>query len=477
MTTTIFPPILAELSNAALAEAAPAVIDYPLVRALLIIVLILVNAVFVAAEFALIKVHVSQLEEAVADKKKGAEATLALTENLSTYLITCQVVVSFLTILVGALGAPFLTDILSSPLSGLGISEQAIRIVSFFVGILILTAIQTLAGEQIPRAFGTRRSVETSIACTPALRIVRFLAIGPVWLVETLSDWVLKYFFRLDTSDTPQQGATADDLRLLVEETGRTLEVTETEREILRNALELNELCVRDILTPRNEVVVLDVHRTFRENLDIALESKHTRFPLVDNHLDKTLGLIHIKDLLREMQKDSMNLFAVKRDLMRVSEHLPLDEMLQLFLSKRAHMALVVDEFGGSVGLVMLDDVLDQVVGEIHDEFDDEEEVGFRRVSDDEFIVEGWFPLHELSDEVNELDLEAPDVSTIGGYMISQLGRIPEPGETAQVEGFEAEIVSADERTVQQIRFTRIEEASLLRSNQESEEGEERKAG
>lgn len=472
MTTSIFLPILADLTSAV---PTAAVSDAP-VRLLAIFVLLLINAVFVAIEFAIIKVHVAQLEEAVEEKKKGAESTLRLMDKSNSYLTACQVVISFVTLLLGALGEPFFTQLLTTPLVGMGLSEEAVRPISFFLGIIILTAIHALVGEQIPRTLGTRRPVETSIAGRYPLRVIRILAIGPVWLIGTISELVLKYIFRIENGDAQQQGATADELRLMVEETGRALEVTETEQEILRNALELNELCVRDILTPRNEVVVLDIHRTFKENLDVALESKHTRFPLVDGHLDKTLGLIHIKDLLREMQRESMNLFAAKRDLMRVSELLPLDEMLKLFLSRRAHIALVVDEFGGSVGLVMLDDVLDQVVGEIHDEFDDEEELGFRRLNDTEFVVEGWLPLHELSDEVGDLDLEDPNVSTVGGYIISQLGRIPEPGETTEVEGYEAKIVSADERTVQQIHFTQIEEEESELADSLPDE-EERKAG
>jgi CBS domain containing-hemolysin-like protein len=162
------------------------------------------------------------------------------------------------------------------------------------------------------------------------------------------------------------------------------------------------------------------------------------------------------------MQKDSSNLFAAKRDLIRVSEDLPLDELLKLFLSKRAHIALVVDEFGGSVGLVMLDDVLDQVVGEIYDEFDDEEEAGFNEIDEDTFEVQGWLPLHELSTHVGELVLEDPDVSTVGGYITSVLGRFPEVGETLRIEGFDAKIISADERSVGEIRFERGESLGSL---------------
>ncbi|MEM6916922.1 MAG: hemolysin family protein, partial [Verrucomicrobiota bacterium] len=353
------------------------------------------------------------------------------------------------------------------------ISETGIRLLTFLGSVLFLTVIQTVLAERIPKSIGFRRTVRTSLVTSAPLKIYYLIVAAPVWLIEKLSRGILKLFFRLEPVDSRKMSSTADQLRHLVEETGRAQEVTETEQEILRNALELNELCVRDILTPRNEVVVLDVHRTFKENLNLALESKHTRFPLVDGHLDKTLGLVHIKDLLREMHKETTNLFAAKRDLLRVSELLPLDELLQLFLSKRAHIALVVDEFGGSLGLVMLDDVLDQVVGEIYDEFDEVEEPGFKKVGDGEFIVEGTLPLHELSDHVGELDLVDPDVSTIGGYITSRLGKIPEPGEQLRIKNYIVEILDADERTVQEVQFTKTEDEESHEEAEEESDAEE----
>lgn len=429
--------------------------------------LVLLNALFVAAEFALVKVHVSQLEDAVGAKRHGARLALFVAKNIDTYLSVCQLGFTASTILLGALGIPFLSNWLSPLFVALPIREDVMRGILFVIALAILTATHIVIGEKIPRAFGLRKSVGTTIFCSRPLRIFHFFVAGPVWAINLISDTILRRVFGMEPLNHRHASHTVDELRLLVEETGRAHEVTETEQEILINALSLSGLTVRDILTPRNEVVALDVHRTFKENLEVALESKHTRFPLVDLHLDKTLGLIHIKDLLHEMQKESPNLFAVKRDLVGVSENLPLDQLLQLFLARRAHMALVVDEFGGSIGLVMLDDVLDQVVGEILDEFD-VEETGFEQISEDEFIVEGWLPLHELANQVDDLDLEDPAVSTVGGYVTSRLGHIPAAGENLTIEGFLVEVIKADERIVHEIRFSRLPEENEGTTNGKS---------
>lgn len=456
MTILNLPPLLADISLNPVFGQSGVLPQHPFLSALLLAILVVGNAFLVAAEVSLLRVHASQIEEeSSGEDKDRSKLTLHLVSNVESYLAACQFGITFSTIVQGALGEPFLSAYLLPLLTNIGISEIAVRILSFFISVFALSILHSIFAEQIPRAFGFRKTVQTAIACSGPVRFLYLVLAGPVWVIHGTSRFLLRVFFRMKPVDSNQITHTADELRHLVEETGRAQEVTETEQEILKNALTLNELCVRDIITPRNEVVVLDVHRTFRENLELALESKHTRFPLVDGHLDNTLGLIHIKDLLREMQRDSSNLFAAKRDLIRVSETLPLDDLLKLFLSKRAHIALVVDEFGGSVGLVMLDDVLDQVVGEIYDEFDDEEEAGYTKIDEDTFEVEGSLPLHELSTHVGELVLEDPDVSTVGGYITSVLGRFPEVGETLQIEGFEAKIVSADERTVGAIRFKR----------------------
>jgi len=469
MTISNLLPLTAELSETPTLALFAVFSTHPTLSALVLVLLLAINAFLVAAEVSLIRVHASQLEEADGENEGRSSLTLHLLENVEAYLAACQFAITFSTIVQGALGEPFLSAYLIPLLSGIGLPESAVRVISFLISVVALSIVHSILAEQIPRAFGFRKTVKTAIACSGPVRLLYLFLAGPVWVIHGIASGILRLIFRLEPVDSNQITHTADELRHLVEETGRAQEVTETEQEILKNALHLNELCVRDIITPRNDVVWLDVHRTFGENLDLAVESKHTRFPLVDGHLDKTLGIIHIKDLLREMQKDSPNLFAAKRDLIRVSEMLPLDDLLQVFLTKRAHIALVVDEFGGSVGLVMLDDVLDQVVGEIHDEFDDEEEPGFHVIDEDSFVVQGWLPLHELSDRVGDLELEDPDVSTVGGYLTSLLGRFPEEGESTIVQGFRAEVRNVDERSVGEVLFVRCEDSSAEEEDSASE--------
>ena len=201
--------------------------------------------------------------------------------------------------------------------------------------------------------------------------------------------------------------------------------MTETERDILVNALGLSERIVRDIMTPRSSIVALDINVDFQKNLRRAVESKHTRFPLIDRHFQNTLGLVHIKDLLAVLNEPEPDLRRIKRELLAVPNLMPLDKLLKFFLAKHTHLALVVDEFGGTVGMVTLDDVIEELVGTIHDEFDAEERP-FQRLTEEEFLVDAGMSLYDLA-EFTELKLESDDVSTVGGYVTKVLGHLPEP--------------------------------------------------
>jgi CBS domain containing-hemolysin-like protein len=244
-----------------------------------------------------------------------------------------------------------------------------------------------------------------------------------------------------------------------VTHSGKFKEVTDTEREILINALELNELWVRDVMTPRNEVVVLDADEPFEKTLAIAIRSKHTRFPLVKAHLDQSIGLIHIKDLFKLLEDPDPDLMRIKRDLKIVPDTMPLDSLLKFFLKEHAHLAMAVDEFGTPVGIVFLDNVIEELVGDIQDEFDNEHS-SFIRINDEEFVVEGSMTLNDLEGFVKELSLESGEVTTVGGYFTQQLERFPEVGETLVILGHEAKVTSTDGRRVGQIHFRKLQQAS-----------------
>ena len=224
---------------------------------------------------------------------------------------------------------------------------------------------------------------------------------------------------------------------------------------MLSNVLDLRHRVAREIMTPRAGIVFLRVQDSFAENLQKAKRSGHTRFPLCDRDLDHPLGLIHLKDILGLIDQPAADLNTAKRPLANIPEMMPLPQLLNIFLAQHGHLALVLDEYGGTIGMVTLDNVLEQVVGEIEDEFDTPQ-LRFRRLKEGEFIVSGMLPLYRLRDLAG-IDLEDADVSTVGGYVTAVLGRLPVQGDQLTIRNFSVTVMETDNRRVRQLRFSRRE--------------------
>lgn len=439
---------------------------------------LLLNAFFVASEFAIVKVRLSQLETHA--KETGADVVRALqvVRNLDGYLSANQLGITIASLALGFLGEPFVEAMVSPLLFMVGIPEGAqvfgfsfspISMISFLLAIASFTFLHVVVGELLPKSIAIRKAVSVTMLLSGPLHLFYK---GFYWVIrffQGTANWLLKNIFRIDPISEGEHVHSAEELAILVTHSGKFKEVTDTEREILINALELNELWVRDVMTPRNEVVVLDADAPFEKSLDVAIRSKHTRFPLVKGHLDQAIGLIHIKDLFKLMSEPDPDLMRIKRDLKMVPDTMPLDTLLKFFLKEHAHFAMAVDEFGTPVGIVFLDNVMEELVGDIQDEFDNEHS-SFTRVNADEFVVEGSMTLNDLEGYVEELSLDSGEVTTVGGYFTQQLERFPTVGETLNILGYEAKVTSTDGRRVGQIHFRKLENEEVIEHGEEESE-------
>ncbi|MEI7864350.1 MAG: hemolysin family protein, partial [Chthoniobacterales bacterium] len=293
-----------------------------------------------------------------------------------------------------------------------------------------------------------RRARQILLFCAWPMRIFYIVFKPFIRFINVCSGWLLHHVFRLRVQPGHESAHTADELRSMLETSsgGDGAPVSALGREILINALDMRQRVVRDIMTPRGDVVFLDLDDSFEANVRCARQSKHTRFPLCRGHLDDTVGLVHIKDLLALVQDDKSDLASIKRELVHVPEMMPLERLLKLFLGKGAHLAVVVDEYGGAVGVVTLDNVLAELVGDIQDEFDTVENE-YRKVADGEYLLDGSLALHELNDLL-DIRLVSPEVSTIGGYVTHRLGHLPKQGESTAFDGYDFTVQQANGRRV-----------------------------
>jgi len=423
-------------------------------KLLAVMTLVALNGFFVAAEFALVKVRSSQLDSLVEEGNRNAVIAKRITAHLDAYLSACQLGITLASLGLGWLGEPFLARMIEPIFVRAGVtSESVIHGVAFAIAFAIITTLHITLGEQAPKILAIQKAVPSTLFISRPLAFFYAILKPAIFFLNWVSNWLLRVVFRTEPASEHELAHSEEELRVILSQSAEHQEVTPLGKEILINALDLRDRVVRDITTPRGEVVFLNAEDTFEENLRIAIDSKHTRFPLCEGHLDNTVGLVHIKDLLRLTREPSPDLHAIKRELHPVPEMMPLEKLLTFFLAKHAHTALVVDEFGGTTGMVTLDNVLEELVGDIQDEFD-KEAPELRKVNEDEFDVEGSLGLYELKDLVG-IELESEDVSTIGGYVTAQIGHLPKLGEQTRIEEYLVTITETDGRRVGKLHFKR----------------------
>lgn len=421
-------------------------------QASIILFFVLLNGFFVASEFALVKVRESQIETAADDGVKGAIIARHETRHLDAYLSATQLGITLSSIALGMVGEPYIARVAQPLLFALGVkSDAVVSAVSVGIAYTVITFLHVVLGELTPKSLAIRKSLQTALVVAPGLHFFYVILKPAIWVLNGTANWLLRVLFRIEPVSEGELAHSEEELRHIFAESQKSKRVTETEKDILLNALALNDRCVRDVMTPRNQVVSLDTDESFEANLKVAIESKHTRFPLVEGHLDHSVGVVHIKDLLPLVGHPDPDLRKVKRELLPVPEMMAIDKLLRMFLDQHLHFALVVDEFGGAVGVVTLDNVLEEIVGDIQDEFDSEKPE-FRRLSVNEFEADGTLNLYELAEHAG-LVIESDEVTTVGGYVTHLLGHLPRPGERVEVADYMVTVTKVDHRRVQQVLF------------------------
>jgi CBS domain containing-hemolysin-like protein len=417
-----------------------------------ILVLVLLNGFFVAAEFALVKVRASQLEALVEEGARGSRMARHATQHLDAYLSASQLGITLASLGLGWLGEPFVSTLVQPLLFKIGITAPAIvHGISFAVGFAIITVLHIVFGEQVPKTVAIRKAAQTSLAVAAPLTLFYAIFRPFIWLLNGCATEFIRRVLKIEPCNESELTHSEEELRLILSESEKSEEVSTLGKEISINALDLKRRIVRDIMTPRGDVIYLDVEESFDKQLTTAIESRHTRFPICREHLDDAFGLVHIKDLLALVRSGTKDLDSIRRDLLHVSEMMPLEKLLRLFLTKHAHLAVVVDEYGGAVGIVTLDNVIEELVGSIQDEFDTAEEE-YQHINEAEFEVEGTHALYELEAKLDH-EFEGAEVTTIGGFITSELGHLPSKGESVRIGDWVATVCEADLRRVTRVHL------------------------
>ena len=406
---------------------------------LAILVLLGMNAVFVATEFSLMKMRFTRFGTGKMDELKESKPVAALLENMSSSLKILRLGITLSTIVLGILFVPLVyAGLVSQELFGGHPLGMAI-----VFGIVFSVSIGFVFCELIPRSIAMQAPIRTLQFTVPFVRIFQFIAQPLSNLFNGVSRMVLKGF-RLDADSDLNLIDVESQIRSIVSNGDELPEVTES---ILNNVMDLRKRVAHDIMIPRNQLKFFDVEDSPDENLKVARETGHTRFPVCEGDLDQCVGIVHIKDVFRiGKSSEEIDLNEVKRPIARFSMDEPLESVLQGFLKQKQHFALLIDEFGGTVGAVTLEDVLEELVGEIQDEFDRDREM-ISKLSEDSYLVDGLTPLHDVSQEIG-VELESEEVSTFGGFITVKLGRLPRLNEVFTIGNLEITAGSMDDKRV-----------------------------
>jgi CBS domain containing-hemolysin-like protein len=422
--------------------------------------LVALNGFFVACEFAIIKVRASQLDALVEEGNVRARLIKFIRGHLDAYLSATQLGVTLASLALGWLGEQFFVQMLQPFFALLHIYSHAfVTSVSIALAFIGITFLHIVFGELAPKYTAIANPLAISLKLVRPLGVFYFLFKPLIWLLHKSSNFLLLRVFRLQPVPGTELAHSEEELRLILQQSETSKEVSPLERNLLVNALDLRDRVVRDIMTPRGDVVYLDLEDDFETNVKKALESRHTRFPLCRENLDNSVGLVHIKELVPMMRDPHPDLMRIRRELTPVPEMMSLEKLLNLFLTKHAHLAIVVDEFGGTVGMVTLENVLEELVGDIQDEFDADKEE-FRKINENEFVVDGGLGLYEMRDAAG-LELDSADVSTIGGYVTHLLGHLPKQGEQVKIDNYCVTVSQADSRRVRQLHFRKLSNAPV----------------
>ena len=443
------------LALAPLADAVAEHWDSPVIvlgKLAVILGLVALNAFFVASEFAIVKVRNSQLDALEDEGNVKAVFAKHVRGHLDAYLSATQLGITLASLALGWIGEQFLAHLLEPAFLLANVHSHAlVSTISITLAFIGITFLHIVFGELAPKYLAIGNPISVTLMLARPLGAFYILFKPAIWILNKSSNFFLQKLLRIKPVAGSELAHSEEELRLILDESERSDEVSELGRDLLVNALDLRQRVVRDIMTPRGEVVFLDLELSFEENVKRALESRHTRFPLCRGHLDNAVGLIHIKELMPMMRDPHPDLLRIKRELIPVPEMMSLEKLLNLFLTKHAHLAIVVDEYGGTVGMVTLENVLEEIVGDIQDEFDSEK-AEFRKINENEFSVDGALGLYELRDLAG-LELESADVSTIGGYVTHLLGHLPKQGEQVRINDYLVTISQTDGRRVGQLHF------------------------
>jgi magnesium and cobalt exporter, CNNM family len=429
-----------------------------LVNIVLAAFLLAANGFYVASEFALVKSRGFRIDALAEDRRFGASLSQRMLRNVEAYLACCQLGITMASLGLGWIGEPTVAALLKPVLIPLGISGGALSFTAFLVGFLLFSSLHIVLGEQVPKTFAIREPEPVALWIAYPLYVSYLLFYPLNWALNTASGSILRL---LGVKEAPlQEILTDEEIEGLVEVSAEHGKMEESQAEYIQNLFRLSELAVADVMVHRTNMRSVDVGEPPDRVIDAILATPYSRVPVWENEPENIIGIVHAKDLLKQLRRvggdaAKIDIRAITGKPWFVPDTTSLNDQLNAFLKRKAHMALVVDEYGEVQGLVTLEDIFEEIVGDISDEYDIEVQ-GVRPQPDGSVNVDGSVPIRDLN-RVMDWSLPDDEATTVAGLVIHEARIIPEPGQAFTFHGFRFQVLRKNRNRITAIKITPLE--------------------
>lgn len=422
---------------------------------LLVFILVFLNGFFVAAEFSLVKVRQSRLTQLVREGNRRANYALKVNHRLDTYLSATQLGITLASLGLGWVGEPAVSELLIEPLMRkAGATDPTlISTVSVAVGFAIITFLHIVMGELAPKSLAIQKSEETSLWLSWPLLMFYRVFLPVIWLLNAAANGVLR-LVGIEPVNENEAAHSEEEIRILMDQSARSGVIDKDEMKLMDNLFDFSDMLAREVMLPRTDMDCLYTNLSWEENMRIVADTKHSRYPVAVEDKDQIIGFVHITDLLLPDPDKTLDLVEMVRPILNVPESMEVSHVLRLMQKKHSQLTLVVDEYGGTAGLLTAEEILEEIVGDLHDEFEDERPE-IEKLTEGVFSVDGRL----LIEEVNELvgsEIEDEEVDSIGGWLFKELEGTPVKGKRKQVDRYLFEVEEASRLRITRVKVVRL---------------------
>ncbi|NMD72013.1 HlyC/CorC family transporter [Bacillus sp. DNRA2] len=433
----------------------------------LIAILIALTAFFVASEFAIIRIRSSRIDQLIEEGNKNAIVTKKIITNLDEYLSACQLGITVTALGLGWLGEPTVEHLISPLLQGINIPNSITHVVALVIAFSVVTFLHVVVGELAPKTLAIQKAEFVSLAAARPLILFYKVMYPFIWALNGAAR-VTTRMFGLKQVSEHELAHTEEELRIILSESYKSGEINQSEFKYVNKIFEFDNRIAKEIMVPRTEIISLSKDDTLETFLKIAQIEKFTRYPIIDGDKDHIIGMVNIKEIMTDIITNqsiaNRTLASYIRPIIRVIDSIPIHDLLVKMQKDRIHLAILMDEYGGTSGLVTVEDILEEIVGEIRDEFDMDEVPMVQKLNDDHYVVDAKVLVSEVNDLLG-LDIDDEDVDTIGGWILTENYEAKE-GDSVKFEQYSFKIKEMEEHHIKYVEISKLPTVKETESSQ-----------